>query len=152
MNEFSALSVSAFVGVLNEITKFISTNVFKKDISRFIPIFSFVYGLTLGLIAWFTHIQGFGDNVIDAAFIGLTAGGAATGYHQIGKQLMKKDDGVTDEKTDGVDEIDLETPQSDFDLLDVTDVEDAEGDEADDEDEFLDTDIPTSPNIDIEII
>lgn len=141
--EFSVITISAFVGVLNEITKFISTNVFGKDIKRFIPIFSFVYGLILGIIAWSTNMDGFGNTVIDAAFTGLIAGGAATGCHQIGKQLKKTDDGVTDEQTDGIDEVDLETPKSDFDLVDVTDVEDTEnyiGDEVVDDEAYPEDD------------
>lgn len=108
--EFSVMTVSAFVVFLNELTKAIAKNVFGKDIKKFIPIFSVAYGLVLGLVAWFVKIPNFGNNVIEAAFIGLSSGAAATGYHQIGKQLMKKeeDDGVKSETEDGVEEVDTE--------------------------------------------
>lgn len=146
--EFSIITVSAFVATLNEITKAISKDVFKKDINRFIPLFSVGYGLALGLIAWFSKISGFGTNAIEAAFIGLSSGAAATGYHQIGKQLWDKPPDTTEadyEDVSGAEEIDTGTPQSDFDLLDVTDVEDS-----DNEDAEIDPEIPGT-NIDIEI-
>jgi hypothetical protein len=112
--EFSILTISAFVVIFNDITKTIADGVFKKSINRFIPLFSIFYGLALGLIAWAVKIPDFGNNVIEAAFIGLSAGASATGYHQIGKQLIKKDDTTPVEQTefyedvDGVDEVDLE--------------------------------------------
>lgn len=116
--EFSILTISAFVVILNDITKTIADGVFKKSINRFIPLFSIFYGLTLGLIAWAVKIPDFGNNVIEAAFIGLSAGASATGYHQIGKQLIKKDDTTPVEQpeeqtefyedVDGIDEVDLE--------------------------------------------
>lgn len=151
MIEFSIVTVSAFVATLNEITKKISSDVFKKDISRFIPIFSILYGLILGLISWFAHINGFGENVIEAAFIGISSGAAATGYHQIGKQLSKKEDTVTDEATDGVEEVDLSTPQSDFDLLDVTDVDDNDEDLPEIDVDEVEEPLDTEPDIDIDI-
>lgn len=151
MMEFSIITVSAFVATLNEITKAVSKDVFKKDINRFIPLFSIGYGLALGLVAWFTKISGFGNNAIEAAFIGLSSGAAATGYHQIGKQLWDKPPDSEEsgyEDVDGVEEIDATTPQSDFDLLDVTDVDDSEEDE---EEDIITTDLPEGTNIDVEI-
>lgn len=90
MLEFSSLSVSAFVAVLNEITKTIAKDVFKKDINKYIPIFSIGYGIILGLLGYFFYTESFGNDLVKALFIGLASGAAATGYHQIGKQLMKK--------------------------------------------------------------
>lgn len=148
--EFSIITVSAFVATLNEITKAISKDVFNKKANKFIPLFSIGYGLALGLIAWFAKIPGFGSNAIEAAFIGLSSGAAATGYHQIGKQLWDKppDDGVTDEQTDGVEEIgDISTPSSDFDFVDVTDADDTTYEDEEVDDEALPEDI----NIDVDI-
>ena len=148
--EFSTVTVSAFVATLNEVTKKIAKDVFNKEANKFIPLFSLGYGLALAMIAWFSKIPGFGSNVIEAAFIGITSGAAATGYHQIGKQLWDKppDDGVTDEQTDGVEEVgDLSTPSSDFDLVDVTDTEDATYDDEEVDDEAL----PENINIDVDI-
>lgn len=139
--EFSIITVSAFVATLNEITKAIAKDVFNKSANRFIPLFSIGYGLALGLIAWFAKIPGFGTNAIEAAFIGLSSGAAATGYHQIGKQLWDKPpDGVTDEQTDGIDEVDLETPQSDFELVGVSE-DDEIGDEVVDDEAYPENDI-----------
>lgn len=90
MTSFSSLSVSAFVAVLNEITKTIAKDVFKKDINKYIPLFSIGYGIILGLLGYFFYTESFGDDLVKAIFIGLASGAAATGYHQIGKQLMKK--------------------------------------------------------------
>lgn len=148
--EFSTVTVSAFVATLNEVTKKIAKDVFNREANKFIPLFSIGYGLALAMIAWFSKIPGFGSNVIEAAFIGITSGAAATGYHQIGKQLWDKppDDGVTDEQTDGVEEVgDLSTPSSDFEFVDVTDAEDTtyEDEEVDDEA------IPEDINIDVDI-
>lgn len=89
MLEFSIISISAFVGVLNEIVKYISKNVFKKDISRYIPLFSLGFGIILGIAGFYTPNVVMGNNIIEAIFIGLSAGSAATGIHQIPKQLMK---------------------------------------------------------------
>ena len=139
--EFSIITVSAFVATLNEITKAIAKDVFNKSANRLIPLFSIGYGLALGLIAWFAKIPGFGTNAIEAAFIGLSSGAAATGYHQIGKQLWDKPpDGVTDEQTDGIDEVDLEIPQSDFELVGVSEDEEV-GDEVVDDEAYPENDI-----------
>ena len=90
MLEFSIITISAFVGVLNEIVKYISKNVFKKDISRYIPLFSLGFGIILGIAGFYTPNVAMGNNIIEAIFIGLSAGSAATGIHQIPKQLMKE--------------------------------------------------------------
>ena len=110
--EFSVLTVSVFVAALNELTKLIAKDVFSKDIKKFIPIFSIGYGLILGLVAWFTGIPNFGQNVIEAAFIGISSGAAATGYHQIGKQLKKPSEQIEpdpSEDVDGIETVDVET-------------------------------------------
>ena len=50
--EFSTVTIAAFVGILNELTKSIAKDVFKKDINRFIPIFSLIYGVALSIIGY----------------------------------------------------------------------------------------------------
>lgn len=116
MIEFSSLTISAFVAVLNEVTKTISKNVFKKDINKFIPIFSIVYGIILGIVGRLFYTESFGDWV-NAIFIGICSGAAATGYHQIGKQLMK---------TPTIDEIDPETLETSTDEIDDNTSDDSE--------------------------
>ena len=85
--EFSIITISAFVAIANEATKKISDDVFKFDIHRYIPIFSIVYGVILGIVGYFGEFEGFGESVVTAIFIGMSSGAAATGCHQIGKQL-----------------------------------------------------------------
>ena len=99
MLEFSIVTISVFVSTLNEITKAIVKGVFKKDINKFIPLFSITYGIVLAIIAFYTGIENFGNNLIEAIFIGLSSGAAAVGYHQVGKQLLKPTVTTTDTST-----------------------------------------------------
>jgi hypothetical protein len=78
--------------MLDSITIFIGKQCFKKDIRRVIPIFSLIFGLALGIAGYFTPNVDMGGNLVEAVFIGLSAGAAATGVNQIGKQLGKNDD------------------------------------------------------------
>lgn len=89
MLEFSIVTISVFVSTLNEITKALAKGVFRKDINKFIPLFSIAYGIGLAIAAFYTGIENFGNNIIQAVFIGLSSGAAAVGYHQVGKQLLK---------------------------------------------------------------
>ena len=58
---------------------------------RYIPIIVGVVGGALGVAGLYT-MPGFPvDNVIDAVAVGIASGLAATGVHQIGKQLSKDD-------------------------------------------------------------
>ena len=90
MLEFTVVTISVFVSTLNEITKTLVKGVFHKEINRFIPIFSIMYGISLAILAFYTGIENFGNNLIEAMFIGLSSGAAAVGYHQVGKQLFKE--------------------------------------------------------------
>ena len=91
MLEFSIISISTFVTVLNEVVKYMADTMFKKDIKRYIPIFSIVFGIVLGIIGFYIPNVEMGNNIVEAIFIGIAAGSAATGVNQIGKQLYKKD-------------------------------------------------------------
>jgi hypothetical protein len=91
MLEFSILTIGSFVTLLDSITIYIGQTCFKKNIRRIIPIFSLVYGLTLGIAGYFTPNVAMGANIIEAIFIGLSAGAAATGVNQVGKQLGKSE-------------------------------------------------------------
>lgn len=91
MLELSIVSISSFVTFLDTVTIVIGRQCFKKDINRFIPIFSLVYGLALGIAGYYTPNIDMGSNLIEAIFIGLSAGAAATGINQVGKQLSKDD-------------------------------------------------------------
>ena len=91
MLEFSIISISTFVTVLNEVVKYIADTMFKKDIKRYIPMFSIIFGIVLGIIGFYIPNVEMGNNIVEAIFIGIAAGSAATGVNQIGKQLYKKD-------------------------------------------------------------
>ena len=91
MLEFSIISISTFVTVLNEVVKYMADTMFKKDIKRYIPMFSIIFGIVLGIIGFYIPTVEMGNNIVEAIFIGIAAGSAATGVNQIGKQLYKKD-------------------------------------------------------------
>lgn len=91
MLEFSIISISTFVTVLNEVVKYMADTMFKKDIKRYIPMFSIIFGIVLGIIGFYIPNVEMGNNIVEAIFIGIAAGSAATGVNQIGKQLYKKD-------------------------------------------------------------
>ena len=91
MLEFSIISISTFVTILNEVVKYMADTMFKKDIKRYIPMFSIIFGIVLGIIGFYIPNVEMGNNIVEAIFIGIAAGSAATGFNQIGKQLNKKD-------------------------------------------------------------
>lgn len=99
MLEFSIISISTFVTVLNEVVKYIADTMFKKDIKRYIPMFSIIFGIVLGIIGFYIPTVEMGNNIVEAIFIGIAAGSAATGFNQIGKQLNKKDTNGNDINT-----------------------------------------------------
>ena len=91
MLEFSIITISAFVAAGNECIKLIA-NSLRKDWNKYIPICSLVLGVILGVSGYFIPSVPMGNNIIEAIFIGLAAGASATGVHQVGKQLTKKED------------------------------------------------------------
>lgn len=91
MLEFSIMSIAAFVAAGNECIKLIARSL-KKDWNKFIPICSLVIGVILGVSGYFIPNVNMGNNIVEAIFIGLAAGASATGVHQVGKQLTKKED------------------------------------------------------------
>ena len=99
LDNFSILTISPFVGVLNEATKSIA-KCFKKDINRYIPIFSLVYGVLLGIAGYYIPDLNFGHNLVEAIFAGLVGGGAATGVHQTFHQISSKIDDAKSETSD----------------------------------------------------
>ena len=134
MLEFTVVTISVFVSTLNEITKTLVKGIFHKEINRFIPIFSILYGIGLSILAFYTGIENFGNNLIEAMFIGLSSGAAAVGYHQVGKQLFKESSTTSDE-TD-TDEPVAET--SDVEDVDVSDVEDVNTEDVENVDDVQD--------------
>ena len=92
MLQFSILTIGTFVTMLDSITIFIGKACFKKDIRKVIPIFSLIFGLILGIAGYYTPNVEMGANLIEAIFIGLSAGAAATGVNQVGKQLGKDEE------------------------------------------------------------
>lgn len=88
--KLSIVTIGAFVASLNEATKYISKTFFNKDITKFIPICSVVYGILLALVGYFFVPESdFGTDIIEAIIIGISAGSASTGIHQIGRQISK---------------------------------------------------------------
>ena len=92
MLTFSIITITAFVSFLDTLTISIMKNFVKGDFKKFIPLFSLAYGLGLGIAGYYTPNVDMGSNIIEAIFIGLSAGAAATGVDQVGKQLGKKDE------------------------------------------------------------
>lgn len=92
MLTFSIITITAFVSFLDTLTIAIMKNFVKGDFKKFIPLFSLIYGVGLGIAGYFTPNVDMGANLIEAIFIGLSAGAAATGVDQVGKQLGKKDE------------------------------------------------------------
>lgn len=90
MLEFSIITISTFVTMLDNCVKYFGDVVLKKDLTRYLPIFSVIFGIILGIAGYYTPDVEMGKNLIEAVFIGISAGSAATGVHQIGKQLYKK--------------------------------------------------------------
>lgn len=95
MLQFSIITISTFVTMLDSITIFVGKTYLKKDVSKYIPIFSIIYGVALGIAGFFTPNVEMGSNIIEAIFIGISAGAAATGINQVGKQLGKEDDSMS---------------------------------------------------------
>ena len=88
MLQFSIMTISVFVTLINDVIIYIAKQCFNKDIKRYIPIVSIIIGVSLGLIGYFSGVD-MGKNWIEAFFIGLSAGGSAVGINQVGKQLNK---------------------------------------------------------------
>ena len=91
MLQFSIITIASFVTILDESVKTISSQCFKKDVTRFLPLLSVIFGIGLGIVGFYTPNVDMGNNLVEAIFIGLSAGSAATGVNQISKQLNKKE-------------------------------------------------------------
>ena len=96
--ELTIVTIGAFVAALNQATKYIATNFIKRNISKFIPICSVIYGLVLGIIGFYLPNANMGNTLVEAILIGISAGSASTGCHQIVKQLTKSTTTTTDEE------------------------------------------------------
>lgn len=97
--EFSIVSITVFVTTLNECVKKIASS-FGKDVSKFIPIFSMIFGILLGITGYYLPNVEMGNNIVEAIFIGLSAGASATGCHQVYKQLSKEEEPNPDNEPD----------------------------------------------------
>lgn len=85
--EFSVVTIATCVGLMNQGVKYINKTFIKKDINKFIPILSVVFGILLGVCGYFIPDIDMGSNIIEAIFTGAAAGGSATAVHQSYKQL-----------------------------------------------------------------
>lgn len=97
--KLSIVTIGVFVAMLNQATKYLDTNIIKKDLSKYIPICSVVYGILLGVIGYFMPDVEMGTDILEAIFIGASAGSASTGVHQIYKQHTKNVVSVGDKTT-----------------------------------------------------
>ena len=89
MMQFSIITITTFVTLLNNIVIYIAKTTFQFDIKKYIPIISIIFGMLLGIIGFYTPDVDMGTNLIEAVFIGISAGASATGIDQVGKQLNK---------------------------------------------------------------
>jgi hypothetical protein len=99
--EFSIVSITVFVTSLNECVKYIAKTL-GKDVNKYIPIFSMIFGILLGIAGYYIPNVAMGNNIIEAIFIGLSAGASATGCHQVYKQLSKEEDKPKDDELEDV--------------------------------------------------
>lgn len=91
--ELSIITIGSFVAILNQGTKYIAKNFIKRDVSKWIPVCSVVYGIVLGIIGFFMPDVEMGNNLLEAIFIGISSGSASTGIHQIYVQQVQKHQG-----------------------------------------------------------
>ena len=91
MMQFSIITITSFVTMLNNIVIYIAKNTFKFDIKKYIPIISICFGLILGIVGYFMPDVDMGNNLVEAIFVGISSGSAAVGINQVGKQLDKND-------------------------------------------------------------
>lgn len=95
MLEFSIATITLFVNAFNEFVKFLFSTYFRVDVKKYIPLVSICAGIILGIIGFYLPNVEMGNSIVEAIFIGMASGAAATGVHQVGKQLSIKP--VTDE-------------------------------------------------------
>jgi hypothetical protein len=97
--QLTIVTIGVFVAALNEATKYIAKNILEKDINKWIPILSVVYGIILGIIGYFIPNGNMGSDILEAIFIGASAGGSAVAGHQTYKHLTKDKTGAADATT-----------------------------------------------------
>ena len=71
---------------------------------KWIPVFTLATGAGLGLMCFYGAVQDYAVNVVEGIARGIVSGAAATGIHQIWRQLGgDKDEEIKEEedKTDG---------------------------------------------------
>lgn len=87
--QFSIITITSFVTLLNDIVIYIAKTSFNKDVKKFIPITSILFGIILGILGHFMPDMDMGNNIVEAVFIGISSGASAVGINQVGKQLDK---------------------------------------------------------------
>lgn len=126
---FTITTIAAFVGILNEATKAIARS-FGKNVNRYIPICSIVYGIILGVCGYFLPDVQMGNNVVEAIAIGISAGLSSTGVHQAFHQLAKPAEDA-DPKADDEQIEAILAEDDDYDDSDCLPEVEFDGDEAD---------------------
>ena len=97
--QFSIITITSFVTILDNLVIYFAKVIGNFDIKKYIPIISICFGVILGIIGYYTPDIEMGNNIVEAVFIGLSAGASATGIDQIGKQL-NKDTLLVDDQSD----------------------------------------------------
>ena len=83
MEGITIWSITVICFVLAEAVKLTSLD------EKWIPVLCGILGGILGVVASYVMPSYPADNILDAIAIGIVSGLAATGAHQIGKQLSK---------------------------------------------------------------
>ena len=71
MLQFSIITITSFVTLLDTLTIVIGGSLFNKDkVKKLIPVFSIIYGVALGIAGFYTENVEMGSNIIEEIFIG----------------------------------------------------------------------------------
>ena len=109
---FGIASVAS-ITVIAFLAGYIWKNVTVLD-DKWIPCVCGTIGLILGIVAYLIKIPDFpAEDIITAAAVGVVSGFAATGIHQIPKQLLKGSNSSSDDSDDPEEDEPVEEDESD---------------------------------------
>lgn len=92
--------ITATVATLDQATKWFCNVILHKNVNKYIPMFSVVFGLIVGIVCWWQFNELLPDNTtwFQSMVIGVTSGSSSTGLHQIEKQLTKSNCDKSDDE------------------------------------------------------
>jgi len=99
--QFSIITITSFVTLLNDIVIYIAKTSFDKDVKKYIPITSIIFGMILGAFGYCIPDMDTGSNLVESLFLGISAGASAVGINQVGKQLDKPNVEINEGHTSG---------------------------------------------------